>query len=154
MLLSAAVAIGGRVVAGGYCVAMAIVTLRTRGDAAPDTAWERYADPALWSSWSPQIQRVDLDAPRLVTGARGTVRAGVLLPRPRLPVPFTVLEVDEAARTWAWSVRVGIVTLHLEHGVVPEPGGCATWLTIRGPAPVVAAYAPLARLALGRLVRA
>lgn len=153
MLLSAAVAIGGRVVAGGYCVAMSTVTLRTRGDAAPDTAWERYADPALWSSWSPQIQRVDLDAPRLVTGARGTVRAG-LLPRPTLPVPFTVLEVDEPARTWAWRVRVGPVSLHLEHGVVPEPGGCATWLTVRGPAPVVAAYAPLARLALGRLVRA
>ncbi|WP_460841980.1 SRPBCC family protein [Nocardioides marmoraquaticus] len=132
---------------------MATVTLRTRGDAAPDTAWERYADPSLWSTWSPQIQRVELDAPRLVGGARGTVRAG-LLPHPTLPVPFTVLEVDEPARTWAWEVRLGPVRLRLEHGVVPEPGGCATWLTVRGPAPVVAAYAPVARWALGRLVRA
>lgn len=132
---------------------MATVTLRTRGDADPDTAWERYADPDLWSTWSPQIQRVDLDAPRLVPGARGTVRAG-LLPWPTLPVPFRVLEVDEPGRTWAWTVRLGPVGLRLEHGVVPEPGGSATWLTVHGPAPVVAAYAPLARLALGRLVAA
>lgn len=132
---------------------MATVTLRTRGDATPDIAWERYADPALWSTWSPQVQRVDLDAPRLVTGARGRVHAG-LLPHPTLPVPFVVEVVDDAARTWAWRVRLGPVRLHLEHGVEADPGGASTWLRLRGPAPVVAAYAPLAQLALRRLVRA
>ena len=85
---------------------MTTVTLRASGRAPADLAWERYADPALWSTWSPQIQRVDLDAPRLVTGATGTVRAG-LLPRPTVGIPFTVLSVDEAAMTWAWEVRLG-----------------------------------------------
>ena len=103
---------------------MTTVTLRASGRAPADLAWERYADPALWSTWSPQIQRVDLDAPRLVTGATGTVRAG-LLPRPTVGIPFTVLSVDEAAMTWAWEVRLG-----------PLPGlpGC-TWSTASRPPP-------------------
>lgn len=134
---------------------MTTVTLRASGRAPADLAWERYADPALWSTWSPQIQRVDLDAPRLVTGATGTVRAG-LLPRPTVGIPFTVLSVDEAAMTWAWEVRLGplpgLPRLHLEHGVAATADGSSTWLVVRGALPVVAAYAPLARLALTRLV--
>ena len=134
---------------------MATVTLRASGDAPAELAWERYADPALWKTWSPQIQRVDVDVPRLVTGATGTVRAG-LLPHPTLGVPFTVLAVDERARTWAWEVRTGplpgLPRLHLEHGVEATATGSSTWLVVRGALPVVATYAPLARLALTRLV--
>jgi hypothetical protein len=130
---------------------MVSVTLHARGAASPAAAWERYADPRLWSTWSPQIQRVETDTARLVPGTVGVVRAG-LLPRPTVPVPFTVEEVDEAARTWTWRVRLGPATLHLEHGVTSDVAGSATWLRVRGPLPVVAAYAPLARLALGRLV--
>jgi hypothetical protein len=85
---------------------MSTVTLRASGRAPADLAWERYADPALWPTWSPQIQRVETDVPRLVAGATGTVRAG-LLPRPTLGLPFTVLAVDETARTWAWQVQLG-----------------------------------------------
>ncbi len=131
---------------------MAAVTLSTRGAAAPDIAWERYADPSAWSTWAPQIQWVDTDAARIAPGVGGTVHAG-LLPRPTLPVRFVVEAVDERARTWTWQVRVALVTLRLEHGVTPDVGGSATWLRVQGPLPVVAAYAPLARLALGRLVR-
>ncbi|WP_030484210.1 SRPBCC family protein [Nocardioides aequoreus] len=134
---------------------MAAVTLSTRGAAPPDIAWERYADPAAWAGWAPQIQRVETDAARIAAGVHGTVHAG-LLRRPTLPVRFRVDAVDEDARTWAWQVRLGAgparVTLRLEHGVTEEAGGSGTWLRVRGPLPVVAAYAPLARLALGRLV--
>lgn len=133
---------------------MTSVTLRASGRAPADLAWERYADPALWSTWSPQIQRVDTEVPRLVAGATGTVRAG-LLPRPTVGIPFTVLAVDEAARTWAWQVRPGplpVPRLHLEHGVDATGTGSSTWLVVRGSAPVVAAYAPLAWVALTRLV--
>ena len=134
---------------------MTSVTVRVEGDAPVDLAWERYADPSLWSTWSPQIQRVDTAATRLTAGATGTVRAG-LLPHPTLPVPFEVLEVDEAARTWTWRVRMdpfGLVRLHLEHGVEAHAGGSATWLRVTGAAPVVLGYAPVARLAMTRLVR-
>lgn len=130
---------------------MAAVTLSTRGAAAPDIAWERYADPAAWATWAPQIQRVETDAARIAAGVHGTVHAG-LLRRPTLPVRFRVLTVDESARTWSWQVRVALLTLRLEHGVTEEVEGSGTWLRVHGPLPVVAAYAPLARLALGRLV--
>jgi hypothetical protein len=68
-------------------------------------------------------------------------------------IDFTVLTVDAAARRWAWAVRRGPLKLHLEHGVDPTPGGGSrTSLTVRGPAPVVIGYAPVARFALHRLV--
>lgn len=130
---------------------MVSVTLHAHGDATPQQAWERYADPQRWSQWSPQVQRVESSTPRLTAGMTGTVRAG-LLPRPTLGVPFEVLTVDDAARTWTWRVRLGPVRLHLEHGVEAADGGSATWLRLSGPLPVVTAYAPVARFALGRLV--
>jgi hypothetical protein len=130
---------------------MATLTLRAQGVADITLAWERYADPALWSTWAPQIQRVDTSMTRLVRGGTGTVRAG-LLPRPTLGVPFEVLEVDETARTWSWRAGIGPVRLRLEHGVTAHLTGSSTWLRVHGPLPVILAYAPLARLALGRLV--
>jgi hypothetical protein len=135
---------------------MTTLTLLARGTAPVDAAWERYADPQLWPTWSPQIQRVTTSTPRLETGTTGTVHAG-LLPRPTVPVPFTVLEVDDVRRRWAWRVSLGPVRLHLEHGVDPDDTGgdpgSATWLRMAGPLPVVLPYAPLARIALSRLVR-
>jgi hypothetical protein len=132
---------------------MAALTLHAHGVASVTLAWERYADPALWSAWAPQIQRVDTTMSRLTPGATGTVRAG-LLPRPTLGIHFEVLAVDEDAREWAWRARLGPVVLRLEHGVTADPRGSATWLRVHGPLPVVLAYAPLARIALGRLVSA
>ena len=41
----------------------------------------------------------------------------------------------------------------LDHGVEPAGTGTRTTLAVDGPAPVVLAYVPLARVALGRLVR-
>ncbi len=130
---------------------MTALSLRARGKASASLVWERYADPALWSSWAPQIQRVETTMTRLEPGGTGTVHAG-LLSWPTVPVPFEVLGVDELARTWSWRARVGPLAIRLEHGVAGEQSGSSTWLRVHGPAPVVAAYAPLARFALGRLV--
>ena len=132
---------------------MASVTLRVRGPVAPATAWERYADPALWPSWAPQIQRVTASTARLAAGTTGTVHAG-LLPRPTLPVSFEVLALDEERREWEWRARVGPITLRLEHGVTTEGDGAGTWLRVHGALPLVLGYVPLARIALGRLVAA
>ena len=129
---------------------MARIALRAHGSASPATAWERYADPRLWSTWAPHLAGVDLEAesaPRLAAGLRGRV-APVVGPR----LPFEVLSVDPDAMTWAWRVHLGPVVLHLVHDVRPHGTGSATGLVMRGPLALVAGYAPLARWAIGRLV--
>lgn len=118
------------------------------GPAAPALVWERYADPGRWAGWAPQIRRVETAADRIAPGVTGRV-FGPLGVR----VGFTVTAVDEAARTWAWDVTAGPLRLHLRHGVEARAGGTVTWLTVRGPAPVLAAYLPVARIALHRLTR-
>jgi hypothetical protein len=125
-----------------------VVTLHATGPETSGEVWERYAVPARWPEWAPQITAVDVPAPRLVAGVRGRVRgpAGVVL-------PFVVDAVDEAARQWAWTVSLGPVRLHLLHWVAEGPdGGSTTGLRLDGPAPLVLGYAPLARVAIGRLV--
>ncbi len=68
-------------------------------------------------------------------------------------LPFVVETVDEAARQWSWTVSLGPVRLHLLHWVTDGPdGGSTTGLRVSGPAPLVVGYAPLAHLAIGRLV--
>jgi hypothetical protein len=89
-----------------------------------------------------------MSAPRLVPGATGKVHAplGVAL-------PFVVDTVDEEARRWSWTVRLGLVKMRLEHWVTEAPGGgTTTGLRVNGPGPLVAAYAAPAQAALDRLV--
>lgn len=130
---------------------MAGLTLRAHGPASVEEVWERYARPALWSSWSPQISRVEVDAERLSSGLTGRVVGPV-----GVFVDFTVETWDEAAHEWAWTVRPAgwdRLTLALEHGVLERDDGAATWLRLRGPLPLVVGYAGPARLALHRLVQ-
>jgi hypothetical protein len=120
---------------------------RASGPASADVVWLRYAEPSRWPGWAPQIRRVDTAAGRIAPGVTGTVRGPL-----GLAVRFTVTDVDEARREWAWDVRVGPIRMHLRHGVDADGSGSATRLTARGPAPVLMAYLPLARFALHRLV--
>ena len=127
---------------------MTTLTLHATGPVDPAEAWERYVVPARWPEWAPHITGVELADERLVPGVAGRVRGplGVV-------VPFRVEVVDEAARRWAWRVHAGPVGLRLLHWVQPAPdGGASTGLTIAACAPVVLAYAPLARMAIRRLV--
>jgi hypothetical protein len=122
-------------------------SVSARGSVAPDEAWERYADLDRWPGWAPQITGVSAARRRLEPGLTGTVRAvGVVR------VPFEVLAVDEAARSWSWRVTVGPVRLVLHHGVEPDGDGTRTWLVTEGPALVVAPYTPVAFVALHALV--
>ena len=128
---------------------MTTVTLHATGPVAPDEVWERYAVPARWSDWALQITGVELPVARLAAGVRGRVRVPL-----GVSLPFVVESVDEAARRWSWTVSLGPVRLRLLHWVAPGPdGGSTTGLRVTGPAPLVAGYAPLAQLAIGRLVR-
>lgn len=126
---------------------MAVRRVEVTGPARAVVVWERYAELDAWPSWAPQIRGVDADGPRLAVGRCGVVRAlgGV-------PVRFVVTAVDERARRWSWVARVGPVTLSLHHAVDALDGGTRAGLVLEGPRPVVAAYAPLTRLALARLV--
>ena len=126
---------------------MATRRLRAHGAAHPDVAWERYDLIALWPTWSPQIRRVRADAPRIALGVRGTV--GV---PGGLGLPFTVTAVDPAARTWSWVVHLGPVVMTLNHEVHADGPGSGTLLVMEGPDPVLLAYAPIAWVALRRLV--
>ncbi len=130
---------------------MTTLKLTAHGAAPVELAWERYADPQLWHTWAPQIQRVQTEMQRLRPGGSGTVHAGPFA-RPTVPVPFQVVHVDEETREWSWKVRLGLIHLHLEHGVTPHLTGSSTWLRIRGPLPVVLVYVPVARMAMNRLV--
>ena len=125
---------------------MAARTIEARGPAPVEEVWDRYATLARWPEWSPQISRVEASADRLALGVRGSVfLVG------GLPLGFTVTSCRPEERAWSWQVRLGPVTLDLEHAVFPAGSGSRTTLSMTGPALVVAAYAPLARLALRRL---
>lgn len=121
------------------------VRTRVRGRAPADVVWERYAEPARWPSWAPQVTRVDCSAARIAPGVTGRVRGlgGVWL-------RFEVLEVDAVARQWSWRVRFGPVVLWLRHGVDRDGG---SWLVLRAPVVLAVPYLPVAHLALLSLTR-
>ncbi|WP_323095715.1 SRPBCC family protein [Intrasporangium sp. YIM S08009] len=123
--------------------------LTATGDAAPEVVWERYRDLRLWPTWSPQVRGVDAPADLLATGLRGVVVGPV-----GARLPFEVLDVDEAAMSWRWRVRAGFVDAVLDHAVRPAPRGTTTDLVVTAPSVFALGYAPVARLALHRLVRA
>ncbi|MFF7607757.1 SRPBCC family protein [Streptomyces parvulus] len=127
---------------------MASLSIHAVGPIDADAAWQRYVRLDEWASWAPQIRRVHADRRLLVPGLTGQVEsvAGIR-------VPFRVEAVDDVRRTWSWRVRVGPVRMRLRHEVRAAEGGCRTDLAMTGPGLVLAAYAPLARLALRRLVR-
>jgi hypothetical protein len=110
--------------------------------------WERYAVPGSWPDWLPQITGVDLSAPRLAAGAKGKLHAPM-----GVSIPFAVDSVDEQARMFAWTIRVGLLRLRLQNWVQEGPyGGSVAGMRVEGPGPLVAAYAGQARAALERLV--
>ncbi|HEV7203072.1 MAG TPA: hypothetical protein VGN18_00610 [Jatrophihabitans sp.] len=127
---------------------MTIVTVHASGSVDPDEAWARYAEPDRWAGWAPQIRRVETSADRIAPGVTGRVHG----PVPGVFVDFVVDAVDELARRWSWMVRRGPLTLRLEHGVRARATGTTTSLRVDGPMPVVLGYAPVAHLALRRLV--
>ncbi len=128
---------------------MSVLTLHATGPLPPAEVWERYAEPARWPTWAPQITGVEVPVPRLAAGVTGRVRGPV-----GVTLSFAVESVDEAARRWSWTVTAGPVRLRLLHWVSEGPdGGSTTGLRITGPLPVVAGYAPLAQVAISRLVR-
>ena len=131
------------------------ITIRATGNVDAATAWERYERPALWPGWSPHLRSVTVDGPgdgppadpRLAAGLTGRVHGP-----PGVWAAFTVLTVDAPAMRWSWRVTRGPLAVTLDHEVVTRAGGSSTSLTLRGPAPVITGYVPVAWYALHRLV--
>lgn len=138
----------GRSGHGGLPWLVATLDLHATGAADPDTVWNRYADLALWRTWSPQIRSVQADGTRLVNGLSGDV-VGPLGVR----VHFVVDAVDGSERSWSWRVQLGPIRVRLAHDVEAHPEGARTGLRLTGPLPLLAGYAPVAQIALWRLVR-
>ena len=125
-------------------------TLRAAGTADLALVWQRYVQPDLWSSWAPQIRRVDCSSETLAVGVTGTVYGVV----PNLGAQFEVVELDASEHRWAWDVVAGPVRMHLDHSSEARiGGGTSTTLVVDGPAAAVLTYAPIARLSLESLVR-
>lgn len=122
-------------------------TIAVAGPASVAEAWERYAVPARWPDWSPQIRQVETSSARLVQGLNGTVHGPV-----PLVLPFTVLAVDEERHSWSWRVHVGPVAVRMDHELLARADGCVATLTLHVPRAVARVYTPLARVALARLV--
>jgi len=131
-----------------------MMTVRADGPADPDVVWDRYVRPGRWPDWSPQIRSVSYPDEKLSAGGRGVVNGPC-----GLSIDFVVDEVDEINRHWRWRVTRAGIALTLDHSVSADMDGEATGsgtttaLDISGPAPIVLGYAPIARIALGRLVR-
>lgn len=127
--------------------------LSATGSLDPETVWERYTQPAWWPVWAPHLREVDYPDAVVRPGTTGRV-TGV----GGLVAVFRVDAVDHEARTWSWSVRSGPLRLSFEHGVdlaapdAQHPLGSTAWLVTHALWPVVLGYAPVARIALGRLV--
>ena len=117
------------------------------GPCPPGEVWDRYVRPRRWPEWSPQIRSVRYPGETLQPGT-----TGVVLGPAGLRVHFRIEEVAPE-RSWSWSVTAAGVHLHLVHTVEAAATGTRTGLTVRGPAPVVLLYLPVALLALRRLVR-
>jgi hypothetical protein len=117
------------------------------GSVAPEEAWRRYSRASLWPTWAPQIRGVSGAGDPVRPGDRGWVRG----PWP-LRVPFTILDVVDDERRWSWRVGLGPAAVVMEHGVEALDVGSRAWVRIAVPAVLAAPYAPLARLALRRLV--
>jgi hypothetical protein len=130
-------------------------SLRQSATGAVDTdeVWERYTQPRWWPVWSPHLREVDYPDAVIRPGTTGRVTGvgGVV-------AVFRIEAVDHEARTWSWRVRSGPLRLSLDHGVdaagvgSDHPGGSTAWLVTHALWPVAAGYAPVAHLALGRLV--
>lgn len=121
------------------------------GPLSVDEVWTRYSQPVWWPRWAPHLREVEYSEPVVVPGTTGRVRGvGGVVAR------FRIDAVDEAARTWSWSVAWGPLRLSFEHGVDEAPPGSGerseAWVVVLGAWPVVIGYAPIARHALARLV--
>lgn len=125
--------------------------LSASGPMPVDEVWDRYTRPAWWLRWAPHLSTVDYPEPVVTPGTIGRVTGvgGVV-------AVFRIDAVDEATRTWSWSVHSGPLRLSFEHGVDVAASGSGqvstAWLVVHGLWPVVLGYAPIARYALGRLV--
>ena len=145
------------------------MTVRANGPAAPAAVWDRYVRPQRWSEWSPQIGSVDYPGEIIAAGGTGVVHGPC-----GVSVRFEIDDVDHNARQWSWRVKVAGIAMSLGHSVAPaesesesgadgsatsattqaaDGGGTTTTLVIEGPAPIVVGYAPIARIALERLVQ-
>ena len=125
-----------------------MLDISATGDRPIDEVWDHYVRPALWPTWAPQIRNVTCDDEVIVGDTRGVVHGPVVV-----RVPFTVESVDPEARRWTWRVGVGPFGVRMDHGVEETADGVRAWARIHLPVVMALPYAPIAHVALRRLVK-
>lgn len=123
--------------------------IEATGDVSLDEAWDRYRNPERWAEWAPQIRGVRGISSPLTAHQRGWV-----LGPWGFRVPVRILHVDAPGRAWRWRVGVPPAAVEMDHGLDEVSDGTRAWVLIRLPRAVAWPYLPVARHALGRLVRA
>ena len=124
-------------------------TVSAKGAASPEEVWARYTQPERWPTWAPHMKRAIYPYPRIVEGTFGRVYA-----YGGFSLPFSIDALDADGWTWGWSVYVAGQRIELKHGVVAGASHTRAWVSIGLPLPIALGYAPIAKLALRRLVRA
>lgn len=125
------------------CGVSSSLTVTRKGPASAGAMWARYVDPKRWPEWSPHIRDASLPSP-IKAGTHGEVRSFF-----GLRIPVHVLAVDSKKRTWSWEASIAGASVTMVH--VVRDG--ETEVRLSGPDWLVRLYAPLAGVALGRLVR-
>lgn len=104
-------------------------------DVTPEAVWRLYTDASSWPEWDFGIEAMELDGP-LAAGS-----TGILTPRGRDSIPFTIIEAEENAGFTDETVLDGLV-LTFKHTLEPI-GAARTRIThrveISGPAAEFAA---------------
>ena len=122
-------------------------------DVPAEAVWQALIDVRQWPRWGPSVSGARIDGGSgagghlIGPGSTGRVRTAVGV---SLPFEITDYEVTEASgvRRWAWKVAGVAAT---GHRVEPAgPHSCRAVIEVPVWAP---AYAPLCRVALGRLGR-
>ncbi len=144
----------------GRCVRLRdAISVTAVGAVDATRVWDLLAQPACWPAWAPQMRHVrELASP----GAPGRVHVGQTLHidsvAPGIGVDVEIMEV-KAPHRWTMQARTPLGTVESTHEVAAGPEGTVVTVTLRwlgrlpiGPI-ILAAYRPIATLALRRLLR-
>ncbi|MDQ0895042.1 SRPBCC family protein [Agromyces ramosus] len=90
----------------------------------PDAVFARWADPATWPEWDPDLEWVRFAGPAML-GSRGTLK-----PTSGPPLSFAVSAFEED-RVFTDTGTLPGARLAFEHRVTPVPGGSEAVVEIR-----------------------
>jgi len=123
-----------------------LISVRRDIDAAATTVWAILTDTTAWPVWGPTVRGALLSdgGNRIGPGSTGRVATAV-----GVWLPFEITDWDEGRR-WAWRVAGVAATAHAVDADGAVTQRCRATIEVPSWAPF---YAPVCRIALGRIAR-